>query len=71
MRRTTTSPIASILTVIVLGSLSGCATMMDRDGSDEDWNRVCRPGHAVRFAVPEHQPVPPDYRAPEQGSCMR
>lgn len=61
--------ITSIL--LLAGLLSGCATLTGQPVTDGEWKRVCRPGHAVRFAIPEGQPVPPEYHAPQQGSCMR
>lgn len=61
--------------IISIGAIalltSGCASLgVDSDVSS-NWDRVCRPGHAVRFALPKGTPLPATYRAPERGSCMR
>jgi hypothetical protein len=60
-----------VLTLILLTLAGGCANVAVDRHAGGDWQRVCRPGHAVRFAVPAGRPVPAAYRAPRRGSCSR
>jgi len=61
------------ITLLLLGMTTACASMPPKaaGSSRGEWQRVCRPGHGVRFAIPAGHAVPADYRAPRGGSCMR